>query len=191
MNLNIEILTKNELLPNEDILWINTPNLSKIFSKGDIFFIPFSVFWWVFAMIWLFGAISVGGVFGIFFGTPLVIIGLFLIFGRFVVKKVTKRDTVYVITNMRVLILKMSSRGVKKSISLLEINTVSNESVSWDINGIGTIIFGVIPLQHTLHLNTGLDFLFAPYQSGIIAFFDIEDCEHVYGIYKKLKHRDR
>ena len=91
MNFNLKKVIKNELLPNEDILWRGAPCLLKNFTKGDIFFIPFSALWGVFVIFWLIGTISIGGIFGFFFGMPLTVIGLYLIFGRFIVKKSMKK----------------------------------------------------------------------------------------------------
>lgn len=188
MDFDINKIVQNELLLNENIIWQGTPSLSKTFTKSDIFLVPFSIFWGGFAIFWFIAATTAGGMFGLF-GIPFVIVGLYFIFGRFIVKKAVKRKTIYAITDIRVLIIRINSSGIKKSVSSAAIRTISSESNSCDKNGIGTIIFGSPPYWHTIYLNTGMDFFSGNLQNGIIAFFDIEDCEKVIKIYRDLKYQ--
>ena len=181
-------IIQNELLPNEDVIWQGSPSLSKIFTKGDIFLIPFSVFWGGFSVLWFIGATFAGGAFGLF-GVPFVIIGLYMIFGRFIVKNFVKRSTLYAVTNMRVLVVRVNSSGIRKSISSAEIKTIPNESTSYGNDGIGDIIFGTIPLGSSIYLNTGMDYFVGAKHGSTLAFFDIEDCENVFKAYKNVKYQ--
>ena len=43
MNLDVAKLIQNDLWPNEEVIWKGIPCVSKVFSKGDVFFVPFSL----------------------------------------------------------------------------------------------------------------------------------------------------
>jgi len=188
MNIDMKKLIQNELLSNENVLWKGSPSLSKHFTKQDAFLIPLSVIWTGF-MLYVFIIELFAGTFFVVVSGMFVIYGFYLIFGRFIVKRLTKRNTIYAITNLRILIIKTNSEGIKKSISSREIKAISDDSISCDKKGIGTIIFDAISSQQAINLNMGMDFLVNT--SKIIAFFDVENCKHVYGIYERVKYSRR
>src|ERR1700676_1199303 len=80
-----------ELTSGETTLWAGQPNTSVIFHKEDVFLIPFSLLWGGFAIFWESGVSgfwgSKGGASAPFFfllwGIPFVVIGQYLIWGRF------------------------------------------------------------------------------------------------------------
>jgi len=93
------------LRPGEELLWCGRPDPAVVFSAADVIAIPFSVFWLGFALAWQAGARSIGappefGAVGIAF----VLIGIYLVAGRFVTRWIAKRRTVYGITGDRVLV---------------------------------------------------------------------------------------
>jgi hypothetical protein len=99
--MNPEIL-REELLPSERILWSGQPDTSVIFSSSDMFQIPFSLMWGGFAIFWEYTAITqttatsnigVSELIFPLFGIPFVIIGLYIMFGRFFYKTFKKKRT--------------------------------------------------------------------------------------------------
>jgi len=89
---------------------------------------------------------------------------------------------------MRLISVTVDHYGRKESSSLLKIKSAPEESVSYSKNGMGTIIFGTIPLWgHTLRSNTQLDSV----PDGVVAFWDIEDCEYVLNLYRNIKYPGR
>jgi len=93
------------LLPDEHLLWIGRPDPAKRFTGSDIFLVPFSLLWGGFMIFWM-GAVLVKGAPAPFalFGLPFVVFGLYLIFGRFMVKARRKRQTAYGLTERRALV---------------------------------------------------------------------------------------
>jgi len=177
-----------ELLPNEIILWKGKPDLKKILTKSDAFLLPFSILWGGFAITWCTLAAIYTDYFGLF-GLPFAVIGMYLIFGRFIVKQSNKKKTYFAITDSRILVIKTNSKGVRKNIGSAQMKSIPNESVSFDKNGFGTITFGQTPYGYMINKNTGLDFFDGLYQNGVLCFYDIENCENVFQIYKKAKYQ--
>jgi hypothetical protein len=90
----------------EQLLWAGRPDPRVWLTSADIFLIPFSILWSTFAVFWEVGATSRGGgVFPSVLGIPLVVAGLYFVFGRFVYKQYRKRRTVYGITSQRAIAL--------------------------------------------------------------------------------------
>lgn len=188
MHFDSKNMFSKELLPNENILWLGKPSLKKNFTKIDFFLVPFGLFWGGFAVFWFIAASIAGGAFSLF-GLPFVIIGVYITFGRFYIKIKNKKNTYYVITNMRILIVKSNADGIKKNFTTVDIKSIPSESVSCDKKGFGTIIFGVVPFARLMYLNTGMDFLAGVCNTDIVAFFDIDECEKVLRIYRNAKYQ--
>src|SRR5579872_5880830 len=80
-----------DLTSGENILWAGQPKAGVIFHRQDLFLIPFSLFWGGFAIFWEFLASGFGGSKSgasapslfLIWGIPLVVIGQYLIWGRF------------------------------------------------------------------------------------------------------------
>jgi hypothetical protein len=183
MNSDTDFSLADELMPGEYIIWSGKPNLRKIFTKSDLVLIPFSIFWCGFAIFWTFSAYQMGGMFSLF-GIPFVIVGLYITFGRFIVRAIRKKSTVYAITNKRVLVVIFNSAGVRKSSLASALQDIHNESLSVRSDKTGSIIFGSLPFYT---YNSGFNFS-GNNQPGIPAFFDIDDVETVYASYKKAKY---
>src|SRR2546425_847012 len=102
-----------ELISGEGILWAGRPNTSTVFHKEDLFLIPFSLLWGGFAIFWEAGVSGYWGnstrsgpwVFGMFWGIPFVLIGQYLIWGRFFYAAWKRKRTYYAVTNRRVIVV--------------------------------------------------------------------------------------
>jgi hypothetical protein len=74
-----------ELGPQEKLLWAGRPPLGVVFRSFDIFYIPFSIFWVGFVSLFVALTIAEGEIIGVLFCIPFVLVGLYLIFFRFLV----------------------------------------------------------------------------------------------------------
>jgi hypothetical protein len=101
---------QSSLRPGEELLWAGRPDPAIVFSAADAIAIPFSVVWLGIAIAWEMGAQApwVPSAFR-FLGIPFLVIGVYLVAGRFVTRWFRKRKTVYAITTGRVLVQAGSS----------------------------------------------------------------------------------
>jgi hypothetical protein len=130
---------QSELGTNEKLLWAGQPRRGIVFRGADLFLIPFSLFWGSFSIFWEVSVLSAGISFFALFGIPFVLIGLYMIFGRFFVDASTRAKTYYGVTNERIIIISgLFSRKVKS----LNLRTLSDVSMDQKQNGTGTITFG-------------------------------------------------
>lgn len=137
---------EKHLSSGEQILWSGQPRKGIVFRRTDGFVIPFSVLWCGFAIFWEFMATrglskSQGPISVIFplFGVPFVLVGLYFVFGRFLVDARARAQTFYAITNERVLIVSgLFSRRVKS----INLATLTDVSMTERNDGTGTITFG-------------------------------------------------
>jgi hypothetical protein len=141
----------SELLLGESIQWSGRPNPAVIFHKEDWGAIPFSLLWGGFAIFWFIGASGLWNIwqnrpdktfewFGVIWGTPFVLIGQYLIWGRFVYSGWERRRTLYALTNRRALIVKNGLKGRTVSSAYFDSMTFIDKHVRSD--GIGAISFG-------------------------------------------------
>jgi len=141
-----EMVISQELDSGEDLLWAGRPQQGIVFRSADIFMVPFSLFWGGFAIFWEIMALRIprekSGPVGIvfpLFGLPFVIVGLYLIFGRFLVDARQRKKTYYGLTNQRVIIVSgLFARRVKS----LTLRTLTDVSLSERADMRGTITFG-------------------------------------------------
>lgn len=123
---------------NETLLWSGQPKKGIVFTATDIFLIPFSLLWCGFSIFWVIEASQAGGLFGLF-GVPFVIVGLFFVFGRFIIDSKQRKNTYYGLTKSRIII---KSGIFSKSIKSLNIKTLSDIEYNKKNNGSGTISIG-------------------------------------------------
>jgi len=99
---------QGRLLAGERIQWSGAPPGGILLAPGDALRIPFSVMWGGFAIFWEWGVLHAGHApdFFVLWGIPFVLLGLYLIVGRFFVDAWIRAGTSYAVTNQRVLILR-------------------------------------------------------------------------------------
>jgi len=144
-----EQVIQKELGSHERLIWVGRPKQGIMLRPNDIFLIPFSILWGGFAIFWevmaltsvLKGAEKGGPTVLIFpiFGIPFVIVGLYLIFGRFIVDAKQRGNTYYGVTNERIIIV---SGLFSKKVKSLNIKTLSDIALTEKANRYGTISFG-------------------------------------------------
>lgn len=136
---------KMELSPGERMLWMGKPATGLRLRGSDAFMIPFSLFWGGFAIFWESTAVTqvqkAGAAAYVFplFGVPFVIIGLYLIVGRFFYDAVSREHRDYAITNQRAII---KSGIVYKRVTTINLAALSEISFIEKSDGSGTITFG-------------------------------------------------
>jgi hypothetical protein len=142
----------SELKSGESLLWSGQPRGGIRLRPSDALFIPFSLLWGGFAIVWevmaLFMALGItagvgkpGAAAFIFplFGLPFVLVGLYLMIGRFFVDAKSREKTRYAVTDQRIIIVTMLFGHKVQSIALRQIpELVLNQSA----DGSGSIHFG-------------------------------------------------
>ena len=125
---------------NEKLIWTGQPKKGIVFRRFDIFLIPFSLLWCGFAIFWFVSVLSSGApVFFALFGVPFVLVGLFFVFGRFIIDAKQRENTLYGLTDNRVII---KSGIFRKTVKSLNIKTMSDLEYDEKSDGSGTINIG-------------------------------------------------
>ena len=144
---------RKRLLRNEDVIWWGQPVQGMRLNRRDVFLIPFSLLWGGFAMFWEAKVLTIPTRTAfpfVLFGVPFVLIGLFLIFGRFLLDSWLRRRTTYALTVRRALIVRTAPWPSFKAISL---DHSLEATLLEEANGRGTIRFGA-----TAPMYSGLGF---------------------------------
>jgi hypothetical protein len=140
-----EQLIVKELNKQERLLWSGRPRQGLRLRPDDIYMIPFSLMWGGFAFFWEFGVTTKKApIFFELWGIPFVLVGIYMIIGRFFWDSYKRKSTYYGLTNQRAIIIQGGSSGNNvKAVSLKNIDEISLQERS---DGSGNIVFGpVIP----------------------------------------------
>jgi hypothetical protein len=129
------------LLRGEKVIWLGRPRQGLMLAPRDGLLIPFSLVWGGFAIFWESRALQMPNApaFMIVFGAVFVLIGLFMIFGRFFVDAWIRAGISYALTDRRILILRSRPTVSFQSISL---DRLPDATVNETSGGRGTIRFG-------------------------------------------------
>ncbi len=136
-----------QLIPGERLLWAGKPDPRRIFSGEDIFLVPFSLMWCGFAVFWELSVLGIGPaategeeapLFFAAWGAPFVLVGLYLVFGRFIVKGWARTRTVYAVTDQRVLVVR---RLWRTRVTARYISSLHDVTASIRSDGSGSIQF--------------------------------------------------
>ncbi len=178
-----------ELQPDEHVLWAGRPNAHRLFTGADVFLIPFSLLWGGFAIFWetlaLTSIAPAGGpaIFFPLFGLPFVAIGLYIIFGRFLVKRYVKQRTVYAVTDRRIIAI---NTGFRRTVRSLSIKRLPGLEVSTGSGRAGSVTFGQWHGLAGIYANTGMDWLTWSMGQRPMAFYDLDDARSVYELVDRL-----
>jgi hypothetical protein len=129
------------LLTGEAIVWSGKPRQGFCLTGRDWLMIPFSLMWGGFAVFWETTVLAQPQAPFIMkiWGIPFVLIGLYLIVGRFLLDAWVRNGTHYAVTDRRILI---SRSGPFRKFTALSLDRLPDTSLSQGPNGTGTIRFG-------------------------------------------------
>ena len=144
---------KEYLDPNEVLIWIGEPKTGIIFRPYDIFIIPFSLLWCGFAIFWMIMAAQ-GSIFFALFGVPFVIVGLMFVFGRFILDARMRANTIYGLTEDRIII---KSGISSKKINSINIKALPEIEYTEKADGSGTIMIG--PKNPMMMMANGMNWM--------------------------------
>ncbi|MGB8647263.1 MAG: PH domain-containing protein [Anaerolineae bacterium] len=140
MDNDASLIIRGELAANERLLWAGQPGRGIALGPSDIFLIPFTLLWFGFAVFWESTAVAGGApVFFALWGIPFVLVGLYMVFGRFFVDSWQRSKMYYGVTSQRIIIV---SGMFSKSVKSLNLRTLSDISMNQKGDGSGTITFG-------------------------------------------------
>lgn len=103
-NRDLETHFSNLLVKGEELVWAGRPKTGIRFRKSDMILIPFSIVWGGFSIFWVAFSVAMGAPL-IFtaFGFPFVLIGLYMMIGRFFFDAYRRKNTVYGITTLHII----------------------------------------------------------------------------------------
>jgi hypothetical protein len=176
---------QSELQSGESLLWSGQPLKRILFHQRDLFSIPFSLLWGGFAIFWEWGATGHFGranhgattFFFALWGIPFVLMGQYMIWGRFMYIAWRKGRTFYAVTNKRVLIV---TTGFSRKVIDAYFRSIDSVSLSTRPDGVGTVEFSpnIAPSLRSRFGNRGNHQLDIDLSS--LAFYDIDDARNVY-----------
>lgn len=169
------------LINNERLLWVGKPKKGITLRSTDIFLIPFSLLWCGFAIFWEYSVLKMGVSFMALFGIPFVLIGLYMVFGRFIVDAIKRKKTVYGITNDRVII---KSGLFKTSVSSINIKNLPQLNLLEHKNGQGSVLFTEQNTRNLFEVNRNLNFS----TGANIGIEFVDDAKKVYGLLIQLQN---
>ena len=122
------------------VLWKGKPEKGMTVRPDELALIPFGLFFTAFALFWISIAMQAGA-FAIF-GVPFVLVGLYMLGGRFIVNEYMKKSTAYVITD-KAIIRKRGSR-----VDVWYSKDLNNMQVYSHKNGTTSFIFSSVPANY-------------------------------------------
>jgi len=183
-----------ELTSGESIVWSGQPSPGVVFHKEDLFLTPFSLLWGGFAIFWEAGVSGFWGFkgqqtgawsFGILWGIPFVLIGQYLIWGRFFYAAWLKGRTYYAVTDRRVIVVQ---NGWKRQMASAYLDTLPTLLKEGGSSGIGCLRFAQ-PLPAAYGRNFGA---WNGLSVGSVpTFMDIENVDSVYRLVSDLREKTR
>lgn len=192
MDPDASLKLQSELASGESLLWAGRPNPRVIFHSDDWFMIPFSLLWGGFAIFWESGVLGYWGhsskhapFFFALWGVPFVVIGQYMIWGRFFYDGWIKRRTYYGITNRRVMVVQ---EGTTRKTCSMYLEAIPN--VDHDGAFTGTIRFGGTTNMSSERGQRRQNW--SRFSVGNVPVFaDIDDADSVYRIILDLSEKAR
>lgn len=167
----------SQLAADEHLLWSGQPRQGLLLRGSDTFAIPFSLMWGGFALFWEGSVIATNAPpFFVLWGIPFVLVGLYLIIGRFFADARLRARTRYAVTDQRVLIVTgLFSREVR-SLPLARLPELTLNEGRRDE---GSITFGPAPATRLNGFNGMAGW---PGQQQAPCFELIADARRVYNL---------
>jgi len=145
---------------------------------NDIFLIPFSILWGGFAIFWEFGVYMSGGPsFFLLFGGVFVVIGLYMMVGRFFADALLRARTEYGLTTKRALIV---AGLAGQTVTSFPIEKSSQVEFTSGASGAGTIKFGK-------SLPFGQGGMYRTTWTGVSHPFSFEKIKNAKSVYEQVR----
>lgn len=152
MDDNLTMKLQEYLNPHEKIYWAGQPKKGLVFTLDDVSQIPFSLVWCGISIFWVIFA-SEFSVYFAMIGIPFVLIGLNMVFGRFIIDAIQRKNTIYAITGDRIIIV---SGVFRKTVKSFNLSTLPDLEVDEKSDGSGTITIGPIIQLKTFGLGDSI-----------------------------------
>lgn len=103
---NAKNIFKDQLSGKEQILWASPPKQGLQFRTSDKYMIPFSLLWCATVVVWEWFTLGMGelGTTMAWFGVPFMLIGLYLLIGRFFMDAFVRKHIFYAISTKKLLV---------------------------------------------------------------------------------------
>jgi hypothetical protein len=131
----------DRLQSGERLIWSGAPAQGLLLTTQDWYLVPFSLVWGGFVIFWEFTALTQqtnGNAFMAVWGIPFMLVGLYLIIGRFLIDAWVRSGMAYAVTNKRILILRSPPFSNFTSVA---IDRLPDASLKEGSDGRGTIRF--------------------------------------------------
>lgn len=137
-----------ELGPGEHMLWSGRPRQGLFLRRDDWFWIPSS-------LVWNGVMVYVGShAPNVIFATPTILVGLYLLIGRFFADAALRRRTLYALTNERVWLIRDEwFRVTVKSLHLRSVDLELDErpdgsgTLMLAVHGVGWVVENALPIR--------------------------------------------
>jgi hypothetical protein len=186
---------QNEMAGGETLLWAGKPLQSVVFHSSDLYVIPFSLLWGGFAIFWEWGVTVYSGsaahpapFFFELWGVPFVLLGQYMIWGRFLFAAWKKSRTYYGVTSKRVMVLSM---GASRHLFEAYLRDLDSISITTSANGTGSIEFGPAGQSSPSAFFSSRRGGQMPLDIDLnrLAFLDIADVREVYQLIQSQRER--
>ncbi len=186
---NIEKCINKALLPEEKVVWTGRPKIRAIFHSMDWIFVLFGLCM-IFAC-YIVGYLAIGNLnyvirvstsvplayyFPFVIVIPFFIFALYLVIGRKITMIFVKKNTIYVITNMRVIIVNKCFGAKFRSIENTKIKSVKSLIKK---SGYGSIYINIKPFRLKSIFDLMLEIPWLYFRSKKFILFDIGEAEKV------------
>jgi hypothetical protein len=186
---------QQELSSGELIQWAGKPNRNVIFHSDDWSTIPFSLVWTGFFVFCEAQALGIGRItaephapdtFMVLWGIPFLLMGQYMVWGRFLADAWLKRHTYYAVTNLRVLILQ---EGWKRQTQFSFLDSIPE--ISREGDDVGTLWLGAkLPVFGGRGTKTR-DWSRFGVSDGVPTLADIDNVDSVYHLILELREKSR
>jgi hypothetical protein len=166
----------------QELRWIGRPPSGIRLRAADAYLIPFSLMWGGFAIFW--ETMAFKGNAPVFFriwGVPFVLIGVYMILGRFFYDAYRRSQTWYGVTANDALIIRRGFPNSMQRINLAKTNTLG---ISLKADGSGTITFADTPQRAWMG---GGGWSMWSGDISVPAFEGIPDAQHAYDLCTSLQ----
>jgi hypothetical protein len=133
-----EAVVRSQLADGEQLVWSGRPRQGLALQPFDVALIPFSLLFGGFTFYWEYEVVSTHQFWVLqFWGIPFVLLGSYMVLGRFLVDAYVRGHTYYGVTDKRVIIAQGSNtQGIALSdLTGVAVNSYRDRS--------GTIVFGI------------------------------------------------